>query len=360
MRTLKPLSEDQLVASIEQTVGQLPRKLVVGIGDDAAVWKAPRSHLSVVTTDMLVDGVHFRCASTTPRSLGHKALAVNLSDIAAMGAAPAIATVALGVTDRVDETWAREFYAGMAELARRSSCAIAGGDIARAPELTIAVTVVGSVRRSGLRLRSGAKAGDVACVSGALGLAAAGLQVCDEAMGAGASQDNGSSGRLSSQHAATLRAAYETPVPRLAEGAFLGASRATHAMMDVSDGLSLDGSRMARASGVDLCLDLTKYRVHPALAAFAAVYTSAGAPQSDAGHAHQTAAELILHGGDDYELLVAVEPRAFENLAKRFRGRFKRELEPVGRFEAGDGKVWTIDGGIRREHAPRGYDHLLR
>ena len=147
MRTLKPLSEDQLVASIEQTIGQSPRKLVVGIGDDVAVWKAPRSHLGVVTTDMLVDGVHFRSASTTPRSLGHKALAVNLSDIAAMGAAPALATVALGVTQLVDETWAREFYAGMAELARRSFCAIAGGDIARAPELTIAVTVVGSGRK---------------------------------------------------------------------------------------------------------------------------------------------------------------------------------------------------------------------
>jgi len=324
MRTLNPpLSEDQLVAAIALALGEQPRRLVVGIGDDAAAWKAPRSHVSLLTTDTLVDDVHFRLASTTPQALGHKALAVNLSDIAAMGGTPALAVVALGITDVVDESWARSFYGGMAKLARRYQCAIAGGDIVRAPMLTISVTVAGDVRKSGMRLRSGAKPGDLACITGPLGLAAAGLRLRD------------------TETSPLLRAAYETPTPRILEGKFLGASRATHAMMDISDGLSLDIARMARASGVDVCLDLAALKPHEAIAAMA------------------DARELMLHGGDDYELLVAVDKRAYAHLARRFKARFKRDLTSVGRFEKGTGKVWFVESGERREHIPRGYDHLL-
>jgi thiamine-monophosphate kinase len=334
VRTLNPpLTEDQLVAAIITALVDQPRRLLVGIGDDAAVWKAPRSHLSVISTDALVDGVHFRSASTTPRALGHKALAVNLSDIAAMGATPTLAVVALGITDVVDEGWAREFYAGMSALATRDGCAIAGGDIVRSPVLSISVTAVGDVRRSGLRLRSGAKPGDIACVTGPLGLAAAGL-ICSN----GPSGPSSPSRPLSAEQRLSLTA-YETPTPRVHEGKFLGASRSTHAMMDISDGLSLDVARMARSSGVDVCLDLARLSPHPALAGLDAI-------------------ELMLHGGDDYELLAAVDARAFPHLAKRFAARFKRELEPVGRFEKGDGKVWVLEGGSRRRHTPRGYDHL--
>jgi len=333
VRTLSPpLTEDQLVAAITHVLSDQPRRLLVGIGDDAAVWKAPRSHVSVISTDALVDGVHFRSESTTPHALGHKALAVNLSDIAAMGAAPVLAVVALGITDVVDERWARELYAGMSALAIRYGCAIAGGDIVRSPVLSISVTAVGDVRKSGLRLRSGAKPGDVACITGPLGLAAAGL-IHNSIV-----RSNGPSGPLS-PHESLILAAYETPQPRVHEGRFLAASRSTHALMDISDGLSLDVARMARASGVDVCLDLAHLSPHPALAGMDAM-------------------ELMLHGGDDYELLAAVDARAFSHLAKRFAARFKRALEPVGRFEKGDGKVWALEGGSRREHVPRGYDHL--
>jgi thiamine-monophosphate kinase len=348
MHTLTPqLTEDRLIASINDALGAPPRRLRVGIGDDAAVWKAARSHLSLITTDMLVDDVHFRAASTSARALGHKALAVNLSDIAAMGGSPTLAVVALGITDIVGEAWAREFYSGMAKLARRSACAIAGGDIVRAPVLTIAVTVVGEVRKSGLRLRSGAKPGDYACVTGPLGLAAAGLR-----LEAGDRQVAEASAKI-------MRCAYETPAPRLAEGQFLGSSRATHAMMDISDGLSLDLARMARASGADACLDLSALRSHPALDEFIRAHgADARARASDAPSGQVSAADLMLHGGDDYELLVAIEPRALGHVARRFKTRFKRDLVTVGRFEKGSGALWIVEGGKRREHVPRGYDHL--
>ncbi|MBV8339634.1 MAG: thiamine-phosphate kinase [Candidatus Eremiobacteraeota bacterium] len=349
MPTLNVLTEDDLIAAIALELGSAPRRLRAGIGDDAALWKTPRAHLNVITTDMLVDGVHFRLASTTPGALGHKALAVNLSDIAAMGASPQIAVVALGITDVVDEPWARAFYRGMADLARRHGCAIAGGDIARTPALTIAVTACGDVRRSDVRLRSGARPGDVACVTGPLGLAAGWLRHVqmhgDEAAAADAVTGNDGAG-LVADDALRLRAAYETPSPRVTEGAFLGGASATHALMDISDGVSLDGARMARASGVDLVLELGTFRrwcEERPLRAFGS-----------------SALDLVLHGGDDYELLAAVDGRAYHHLAKRFRARFQTALAQIGRFERGSGEVWVEDQGVRSAHTPRGYDHLAR
>jgi thiamine-monophosphate kinase len=347
MRTLTPqLTEDRLIASINDALGEPPRRLRIGIGDDAAVWKAARSHLSLITTDMLVDAVHFRIGSTSAGAIGHKALAVNLSDIAAMGGSPTLAVVALGITDVVDEAWAHEFYAGMARLARSSSCAIAGGDIVRAPALTVAVTVVGEVRRSGLRLRSGAKPGDYACVTGPLGLAAAGLRL------------EPGDRTVSDASAEVVRSANETPTPRLAEGQFLGSSRAAHAMMDISDGLSLDISRMARASGVDACLDLSALQPHPALEEVVRACAGAERGPRNGPTGAVTATDLMLYGGDDYELLAAVEPRALGHVARRFKARFKRDLVTVGRFEKGSGNLWIVEAGKRSEHVPRGYDHL--
>jgi thiamine-monophosphate kinase len=327
------LTEDRFIQLIKDAAGPPPRRIRCSIGDDAAVWKVRRSRLSLLTTDALIDGVHFIADRMSPAALGHKALAVSLSDIAAMGGAPSLAVIALGLNGRVDETWTRELYRGMAKLGARFACAIAGGDVVRAGKLMLAVTVAGEVRRSDLRLRSGAKPGDVLCVTGPLGLAAAGLRVVrgDAVPEAG------------KPHAAGLRAAYETPWPRLREGAMLAASRATHALMDISDGLSLDVARMATASGVDVCLDAAALRkaIPPQIAPF------------------EDALDLMLHGGDDYELLAAVDGRAYGHLARRFARRFGRALQAVGHCEKGTGKVWWVEGATRAVHVPRGYDHLL-
>lgn len=330
MYAVKPrLTEDQFIASIVAALGEQPRQLRVGIGDDAAVWKPARSHVSLVTTDALTDGVHFRSELTTPQALGHKALAQNLSDLAAMGATPVLAVVALGVTDAVDEAWAGAFYGGMAALAKKTACAIAGGDIFRCATLTLAVTVVGEARPNHVRLRSGARPGDYACVTGPLGLAAGGLQLLqpDGKRSAGADDE-------------LLRRAYETPLPRLAEGRFLASTRAVHALMDISDGLCIDIARMARASQVDAAIDLAALVAPAPLARLA------------------NARDLLLYGGDDYELLAAVEPRALQHVARRFRARFKRPLQVVGRFEQGGGSLFALEGGKRVALTPRGYDHF--
>ncbi|MDQ6779680.1 MAG: thiamine-phosphate kinase [Candidatus Eremiobacteraeota bacterium] len=330
MRALKQrFSEDDFVAAIARAIGQQPRRLRVGIGDDAAVWKARRSHLSLISTDALTDGVHFRAERSTPQALGHKALAQNLSDIAAMGGSPVLVVVAMGITAVVDDGWGRAFYAGLSALAARAHCAIAGGDIFRAAALTFALTVVGEVRASRLRLRSGARPGDYLCVTGPLGLAAAGLRIT-QSMRALVGEADG----------ATLLRAYEMPQPRLLEGRFLGATRAVHALMDVSDGLSSDVARMARASGVDACIELQRLVPSPPLASF------------------HDALDLMLHGGDDYELLVAVEPRALAHVQRRFQARFKRALSVIGRCEKGDGDVYAVDASGRRPLVAGGFDHF--
>jgi thiamine-monophosphate kinase len=330
-----PLTEDALIASLRQVIGDPPSIVRVGIGDDAAAWKAPSSHLSLITTDMLVDGVHFRLAGTSPQDLGRKALAVNLSDIAAMGGRCAVVVLALGLTPEIDEAWLVAFYRGLADLARESGCAVVGGDIVRSAVFTIGVTVAGDVRRTRMRLRSAAKAGDVIAVTGSLGLAAAGLRVLDA----------GIADSLDAHVREIVCGAYLRPRPRLREGAFLGGSTAVHAMMDVSDGISNDVARMARSSGVDAVVDLRMLEASDELRA-AAVALDADAM------------EWMLHGGDDYELLIAVARRAYGHLARALLHRCRTPLRQIGRFETGEGAVWAEDAAGRRPLERRGYDHL--
>jgi thiamine-monophosphate kinase len=332
-----PLTEDSLIASLRQVIGDPPSIVRVGIGDDAAAWKAPSSHLSLITTDMLVDGVHFRKAGTSPEDLGRKALAVNLSDIAAMGGRAAVVVLALGLTPEIDEAWLVALYRGLVDLARESGCAVVGGDIVRSAVFTIGVTVAGDVRRTRMRLRSGAKAGDVIAVTGALGLAAAGLRVLD----AGLAES------LDTHPREAVCGAYLRPRPRLREGAFLGASTSVHAMMDVSDGISSDVARMARASGVGAVVDLRMLVPSEPLSSAAALLGA-------------DAREWMLHGGDDYELLVAVSRRAYAHLARAMLHRCRTPLTQIGRFEAGDGVVWAEDHTGRRPLERHGYDHFAR
>ena len=323
------MTEDELIPQLKEiTARAAPESLLVGIGDDAAVWQPSRSRRSVITTDALVEGVHFSRAVMSASDAGHRALASNLSDIAAMGAKPLLATIGFGVGPGADEDWIRDCYRGIATLAERARCAIAGGDIVRAPAIVLAITVVGEVRASNLKLRSGMRPGDVIAVTGPLGASRAGLAVAVDGL---IPADDPAA-------AAALRA-FRAPEPRLAEGRWLGASRNVRAMMDTSDGLSTDLTRLARASGAGATIE----RV-PVAPAAQAVAERAGAD----------ATAWALDGGEDFELLVAVGARAFTHLAGRFEARFGRPLLRVGVATAESG-VRHVDG---RAVASAGWDHL--
>jgi thiamine-monophosphate kinase len=305
---------------------------VLGIGDDAAAWQPSRSHLSVITSDALVDGVHFASNVMPAAAAGHRAMAANLSDIAAMGARPVLATVALGVAPGTAEAWILDCYRGMAALAAEHGARIAGGDIVASPVLTLALTVVGEVSRTRLKRRAGGRPGDVVAVTGPLGASRAGLEVLRR-----------SPPGLAADVAAAALRAFERPEPRVREGRWLAGSAHVHAMMDSSDGLSTDLTRLAAASGGGAVVDTV-----PIHALAEAVARATG----------DEPATYALDGGEDFELIVAVAPRAFAHLAAAFRTRFGKPLLAVGRLERAAGLRLRYAGGDERELVAAGWDHL--
>ncbi len=323
------MNEDELVAAIAALTGNATHVLI-GIGDDAAVWQPSRSRRSVISSDMLVEDVHFSRAWMSPDDIGWRAMAANLSDLAAMGARPRLGTVALGVSPAWTTDALLACYAGMARCARAFGLDIAGGDLSRAPVLTIAVSVVGDVRATQCKTRAGARPGDVFATTAPLGASRAGLDVARGAV------------KLEEPLAARALAAHRTPQPRLAQGRWLGASAHVRAMMDCSDGLSTDLARMARASGVGAHIE----RVPVAETAAAAAAALGIDP-----------AAYALAGGEDFELLVAVEPRAFEHVSRRFRARFGHPLERLGTARADENLV-MVNQGREEPIARTGWDHF--
>jgi thiamine-monophosphate kinase len=254
----------------------------VGIGDDAAVLDDG----TILALDMVVDGVHVSRATHSPEDIGHTALAVNISDIAAMGGLPVAAMVGLGVPDDLPAADVDRIYEAMDDLAGDNAMSIVGGDVSAAPVLTLSVAICGRTT-DGVRpvLRSGGRPGDVLVVSGPLGASAAGLLLLGDSR---LRQEVRESDALVTTH---LR-----PTPLVDDGLHLAESGAT-AMIDISDGLLLDAHRLAMASGVRAEIDLGSVPVAPGVAEVAAA-------------TGLDAEVLAATGGEDYHLLAAVPPSA--------------------------------------------------
>lgn len=300
----------------------------LGIGDDAALVDV--GGRAVLTHDLLVEDIHFRRADTGWEDLGHKALAVNLSDLAAMAAEPVAALVGLVLPPDAGPEVVDRLYAGMEALAGAHGVTIAGGDLSAGPVVMVAVTAVGRPAEGVEPLRrSGGRAGDMLCVTGALGAAAAGLLVLERpALGAGV------------EGVAGLRDALLRPVPRVEEGLALG-RRGARALMDLSDGLALDAWRMGRACGLRAVVDLEAVPVAPGAAAVARA-------------AGRDAEVLAATGGDDYELLAAVPPAA---LARLRAAVAPLPLTPVGRLEDGEPGALVLRDGAPLALERLGWEH---
>lgn len=325
------LREDEIVARLRNVLdAPINTRIRLGIGDDAAVWQPSRSHRSVITSDMLVEGVHFSRETMSLADAGWRATVANLSDLAAMGARPVLATVALGIPPGANIEDLEELYSGIAACARGAGLAIVGGDLNRAPALTIAMTVTGEVRASNCKTRTGARPGNVIAVTGSLGASRAGLE---EARGRI---------RLDEPLREEALRAHRHPQARLSEGQYLSASANVRAMMDCSDGLSTDLARLCESSRVGARIESVPM---------------APAARAAAQALRQRERDYALAGGEDYELIVAVERRAFSHLASRFEKRFRRALHRVGVFRAEPGIVLAENGGER--DLPRtGWEHF--
>jgi thiamine-monophosphate kinase len=329
------MGEFELLAALRERLPEPGPRVRLGSGDDAAV--TVPGGATATSVDALVEGVHFRRETASLRQIGRKAISTALSDLAAMGAEPGEAYVVLGAPEGLDEAELLELGEGLAEVARETGTTLAGGDVSRAPVLTLAVTVVGHAERpEDFVTRAGARPGDVLVVTGELGGAAAGLLLLSQRT---------SGPRLDVASADALRRRQLDPTPRFEAGRALAAAGAT-AMIDISDGLAGDAGHIAAASGALLVIDAAAL---PLAAGLDAVAAAAG----------RDPLELAVSGGEDYELLAALPPGAVDSAREVLTGT-GLPLTVIGKVEAaGDAQMRAeirLPGGGA---APsRGYDQL--
>jgi thiamine-monophosphate kinase len=326
------MGEFELLARLRERLPPPGPRVRVGSGDDAAV--TVPGGATATSVDALVEGVHFRRDTASLRQIGRKALAAALSDLAAMGAAPGEAYVAVGVPTDLDEAGCLELFDGIVAVTTETGTALAGGDVTRAPALTLAVTVVGhapSAER--LVTRGGARPGDALVLTGEIGGAAAGLLLLERPELAKA---------VPAETAERLRRRQLDPTPRLAAGQALAAAGA-RAMIDLSDGLGGDASHLAEASGAGIRIDGGALPLAPGVAEIAAA-------------TGRDPLELAAAGGEDYELLAALAPERLAAAIARLDESGEGMLTRIGEVADGDSVEIRLPGGGILE--PAGFDQL--
>lgn len=306
----------------------------LGIGDDAAIFEVPPGRELVATIDALIEEVHFRRDWSRPEDIGWKALAVNVSDLGAMGARPLGALITLAAPRDLPLRWIDRLYQGLAECAAAYGCPVVGGDTVRSPKhVALSIAALGTAPAGRAALRSGAQVGDLICVTGVLGDSAAGLALLERGIG------------LRTARHRPLVEWHRRPRPPVAAGAALAEAGLVTAMLDLSDGLASDLRHVAKRSGVGATIELDRL------------------PISDA--ARQTARELkfdptdwALHGGEDYQLLFTVPPDRWPEVPPTLAplGAVATRLGHITRR----GLVLVDAGGKSQPLLPTGFIHFPR
>ncbi len=326
--------EDAIVEILRRRFAFRSDSLEKGIGDDCAVIR-PRGAREkwAVTTDMMVEGVDFQSSWQSPSQLGWKALAVNLSDLASMGARPRYCTVSLAIPPDLTRTWIRRFYDGIEKLGEKFSCRVIGGDLSRSESgVQISITALGESSGHRMLYRAGGKSEDILYVTGKLGKAAAGLSLLLHGW---------KRGRTEGERRA-LRA-FREPMPRCDAGLWLARSGLVGAMMDLSDGISMDLPRLCRAGGTGAEIYLSKLP---------------GFPESSDWGCDPLA--LALHGGEDFELLFTVSGSNSSRLVETYPAALP-PISRVGRLTANSRVVCREkEGGPAMPLPRKGFDHFRR
>ena len=339
--TIGEVGEHALIRWIAATVGAATSPDVLhGIGDDAAVIRPRRNHVDVLTTDVQVDGVHFTRAFSAAADIGRRALHVNLSDVAAMGAEPRIALLSLGLPASLEALWVAELVLGFVEASRDARVQVVGGNVTQAPLLFVDVTASGAAKPRHLLRRSGARPGDELYVSGTVGAAAAGLAWLQHQA---ARPESVPTSEVPGAIAEAVTR-YARPEARVALGLQVGRNKAASACMDTSDGLADALRQMAAASGVGVRVETAGL---PLAAGLADVVNMTGT----------NAETLTWSGGEDYELLFAVPRRS----RRRFLHATGRTgLPTVTRIGVctREPDLLRVDGEGREAPLPGGFEHF--
>jgi len=370
-------TEAEFVRLLQTKTPSRARGLKLGIGDDAAVVRPSPGHDLILKSDMSIEDVHFSLTLHPAASVGQRALARSLSDIAAMGGTPKYVLVSLALSTCTESSWIRGFYDGLSAMARRLGVTVVGGDTARNPgRVYIDVVAAGEVRRGRAIPRSGARPGDQIYVSGSLGASALGLHLLKSKLSVFAPHGR-KKGTLalpthrrepSSRSSAAARALQRHlyPEPRCALGRLLADHRLASAMIDISDGLSTDLDHLCTASGAGARIWATLIPREKAQT------TSWDRPKQASRQAHQrsdkpeafiapeiiapeSSLELALHGGEDYELLFTVPKRKVSRLPRDFQGL---RLHRIGEIVRSNDVRLVYRDGRELPLPPKGYDHF--
>ncbi len=326
--------EFEIIRSIQRHLGKPSKRVLLPIGDDAAVCKPPQHNL-IATIDTLVEGVHFDLSYMTARELGHKSLAVNLSDIAAMGGKPLYALVSLGLKQDLNDFFIQEFYLGLKSLAKKHGVDVIGGNLVQSPmSLVVDIALLGEGKK--YFTRSGAKSGDLIAVTGQLGSSAGGLNLLKRI------------GRMNlDSKDEELTRAHLMPEPKIEAACALLETGAVTSMIDVSDGLSKELHHLTTQSKVGALIHQDQIPIHPLLA--------------KAGELVAVPHERwVLFGGEDYELLMTLKPA----LAKKAVASCKKTGVPLTII----GEVKSAKFGVKIQSGktaakpllPLGWNHFVR
>ena len=331
---LKDIGEFGFIEKISQGCLIRPDNIIRAIGDDAAAFYTDSGLVSLITTDLLVERVHFLRDATTGFNLGYKSLAVNLSDIAAMGGTAREAFISVAIPEDCSIDFLEDLYRGIKNLAAEFNVNILGGDTTSSVvDLIINISVTGSVPKAELLLRNAAQPGDIIFSAGFLGDSRAGLHMILNNIPA------------DSKELKALFHAHILPRPFLREGRFLSAQNGVHSAIDVSDGLSSDIGHIAKESHVGVRLFADKIPVSDNLVYFCKRFDF-------------NPAEFAFASGEDYTLLCTVSPDHADDAAEKYLKTFNNPLYPIGEITK-SGKMEIVDSsGRAKEFKPEGWDHF--
>jgi thiamine-monophosphate kinase len=338
---IREIGEFGLIDKLTGRLGPGDDSVVVGIGDDAAVTAYAPGAQIVTTTDMLVEGVHFRTDTIDDRSLGYKSLAVSISDIAAMGGVPRHAVISLAIPVEMDVERLEDLYAGVADICAEYGTTVVGGDITKTSgPFVISVTLLGEIEAGRALLRSGAQPGDLLFVTGTVGGSAAGLDYLE----------HGQTYMEASEvveSAPDLLQFHQRPRPQVAAGRLLLESSACTSLNDVSDGLASECNEIAKMSGVRLELDASKLPLHTSVRRYA---TLRGVDP----------VQWALFGGEDYQLVGTMKRTDAERTEALFakNGLALTVIGTVAAVEEQSVGVTLLYNGQAHELKPKGYNHF--
>ncbi len=326
---VKDIGEFNLIKRLSNNFVKLKRPVIVGIGDDCAVLNSSGSRLQLVTTDMLVEDVHFRLSTASPFQIGWKSLAANISDIAAMGGEPTYAFVSIGLPKNTGVDFVDDVYLGMKAIADKYSVDVVGGDTVSSPQVIINIALLGEVEPENYKLRSGAKEGDYIFVTGDVGGSSAGLEILEKKL-----PIKGTDKHL-------------MPIPRVKEGRLLAQSRYVTSMIDISDGVSSEIHHICEQSNTgakiimkDIPLSENTYKV--------------------AKLTGKNPYDFALYGGEDYELLFTCRPDATSYVKELVEKNCETSLTCIGYITASCQSLTIEDeNGVSLPLKPSGYNHFV-